>query len=273
MKIIFAICCLLSVQLYAQEIELLVRDENGPAAFHQLTLTQGGNYLGQGQTNAQGRAYISARNLQGPAIDVQGFFQEAGQKKEWSVKGKITLNSSNYAFIDLGEMTQELRSKQQDFQNQADARLKKAEQEIEKRRQEMEAKTRNFGSNDRNPNPNNNNHSRDKWGEEPENNQGRRGQCFNPIDQNQFNRLKTDLESSNFTQHRVEKLQAAFGQNCYSSRQIQDLLNLIQFETQRRDLAIQAYEVCSDPDNFSLVLNGFRSQILKREVEKATTQR
>ncbi len=82
-------------------------------------------------------------------------------------------------------------------------------------------------------------------------------QCNNPIPPTAFDLVLKQLESEDYEDLLLDKAKELSAENCLSSIQIMEVMQLMEFEVTRLEFAIFSYPFCFDPKNYAFVEDAF----------------
>jgi hypothetical protein len=85
-------------------------------------------------------------------------------------------------------------------------------------------------------------------------------QCSNPLLPLGFDLVIKQLESEDYEDLLLDKAKKLADINCFSSIQIMEVMQLMQFEVTRLEFAIYCYKICFDPVNYKFVEDAFEYQ-------------
>jgi len=238
---------LMSFCLRAQNVSITVTDEGTPMAYHTVTISQGDYVLGTGKTDARGFVSIYAKGLRGKSIDVAGKYQRGGTKREWSIKGKLKLDSRNSLHIQLEKIGED---------------MEKTKAEMEKRRENLSKRI----------NKNINRPSRiedfdddfddDNFGEE---------EAQKSVDPNtNFGQALKKIKDTFSSFEQKDLALELVRKQKLSTTQIKQVLEEINSSFSQKDIAIAAYKNCTDKKNYEEVIKTFLSKFIQEDVRKAT---
>ena len=242
--------------IQAQTVNITVTEDGKPMAYHDITLSHGDYVLGTGRTNSSGKVSISAPNLRSKSVDVAGKYQNGGTKKEWSIKGKILLDSRNSIHIKLEEMKEDMNK------DRADMDARKAE--MERKRDKM------FGKKEKDDDDDDDDDIYGSGGSTGQEKKGGNTGSSSAMSNKDFKAALSELKgiSSAFTQK--DKALDLVKNNALSTSQIKDVLSNITSSFSQKDVAIAAYDNCTDKQNYRAVIETMSSTFMQKDVEKAT---
>jgi hypothetical protein len=90
--------------------------------------------------------------------------------------------------------------------------------------------------------------------------------CTTPLHPKGFLLLLTQLEPLPDDKSRIEKAQILLRENCLSSIQIMEIMQLMDFEISKLEIATYAFPYCFDPKNFSFVEDEFEFDASVKEL-------
>lgn len=82
--------------------------------------------------------------------------------------------------------------------------------------------------------------------------------CRQPMAMAAFGTAKKTVEEQNFDYARLATAKQVGSSNCFSTRQVMELMDLFKFEDARLDFAKFAYDHVTDPGNYHLVTTKLR---------------
>lgn len=85
-------------------------------------------------------------------------------------------------------------------------------------------------------------------------------QCTNPLLPVGFELVINQLKSESYEDLLLDKAKKLAEENCFSSIQIMEVMQLMQFEVTRIEFAIFCYNICFDPVNYKFVEDAFEYQ-------------
>jgi len=85
-------------------------------------------------------------------------------------------------------------------------------------------------------------------------------QCKNPLLPVGFELVMKQLKSEDYEDLLLDKAKKLADENCFSSIQIMEIMQLMQFEVTRLEFAIYCYKICFDPVNYKFVEDAFEYQ-------------
>ena len=85
-------------------------------------------------------------------------------------------------------------------------------------------------------------------------------QCANPLLPLGFELVIKQLKSEDYEDLLLDKAKKLADENCFSSIQIMEVMQLMQFEVTRIEFAIYCYKICFDPINYKFVEDAFEYQ-------------
>lgn len=85
-------------------------------------------------------------------------------------------------------------------------------------------------------------------------------QCTNPLLPLGFELVIKQLKSEDYEDLLLDKAKKLADENCFSSIQIMEVMQLMQFEVTRIEFAIYCYKICFDPINYKFVEDAFEYQ-------------
>lgn len=226
-----------------QTVIVNASDEKGPLAYHNITVSQGSSQIGTGQTDGNGTAYISVSNLYGSAVDVEGFYQNGGTKRSWSIKGKLRLDGNNTVNVVLEAIKPKINT---------DNRFGDSP----------------FGDSPFGDSPfGNNNLGGSGFGD---NKISKDSEGQNPMNAKDFKMEmgKINKEMSMISQG--EMIDNLLKNNVLTSEQIGELVKNSKSMVTQEKIAKNGYARCSDPQNYENVISKLTSSIAKDSVRKAT---
>lgn len=241
-----------SFSTQAQYASITVTENGTPMAYHDVTISYGDYVLGSGRTNSDGFVSIYAPDLRSKSIDVKGFYQNAGTKKEWSIKGKIKLDNNNSVHIRLEEMTKEMEASKKEMDQKVDEMRAKAK-EMEDRMNKM-SKQHSFDDD-----PFNNSSDDDSQKDRPDVNGSSN---FNEELQN----IKAEFSSFKKKDIAMDLVKS----NRLSTAQIKKVMEEFPSSFHKKDVAITAYTKCIDKENYESVISTLSSSFIQEDIRKAT---
>lgn len=240
----------------AQYASITVTENGTPMAYHDVTISYGDYVLGSGRTNSDGFVSIYAPDLRSKSIDIKGFYQNGGTKKEWSIKGKIKLDYNNSVHIRLEEMTEEMEASKKEMEQKADEMRAKAKEMQDRMKNQMSGK--------------------------------------NDFDDDFFNNSSVDEDedpqkdrpnvngSANFDEE-LQKIKAEFSSfkkkdiamdlvknNRLSTTQIKEVMKEFPSSFHKKEVAIAAYPKCTDQANYESVISTLSSSFMQKDIREAT---
>jgi hypothetical protein len=225
----------------AQQITVKVTENGKAVVGHNVTVSQNGQTVGNGQTDSKGIAKIQTDNLYGSRVDVEGKYQSAGNKRSWSIKGKLALDSKNTVNIKLEEIGSGL-----DLGNHHNKHKESPKNDDNEQAQ--------GGGNERSQGR----------GNSTESNSG------TAMSGSSFQKAIKDIENTMSEFSKADKAKDLARSNNLSSAQIKQLISSLNSTFSQKDIAIIAFDNCTDPKNYKIVTEVFISSIMRREVEAAT---
>lgn len=240
---------LMSFCLQAQDVAITVTDEGVPMAYHNVTISYGDYVLGTGKTDAKGFVLIYAKGLRSKSIDVAGKYQRGSTKREWSIKGKLKLDSRNRLHIQLEKIGED---------------IEKSRAEIKKRSDEL--------SNRIKKNLNRPSRMDDFEDDDDFNEEGDFGEeAKNNIDANSdFGRALKKIKNTFSSFEQKDLALDLVKKQQLNTTQIKQVLEEIKSSFSQKDIAIAAYKNCTDKKNYEDVIKTFLSKFIQEDVRKAT---
>jgi hypothetical protein len=227
--------------LIAQQVIVKVTENGKAVVGHNVTVSQNGQSIGMGQTDSKGICKINTDNLNGKRVDVEGKYQNGGTKRSWSIKGKLSLDSKNTVTIKLEEI-----GTGTDIGNHFN-KNKETPKYDDNEQSQGGGNERNQGRNDRN-----------------ESSSG------SAMSGSAFQKALKEIESTMSEFSKADKAKEVARSNNLSSSQIRQLISALNSSFSQKEVAIIAFDNCTDPKNYKTVTEVFISSIMKREVEDAT---
>jgi hypothetical protein len=254
---LFLFGLLLSYSAQAQYASITITENGTPMAYHRVTISYGDYQLGSGTTDQNGFVSIYAPDLRSKAIDVEGFYQNGGTKREWSIKGKIKLDHNNSVHIRLEEMTEEMEASKREMEQKAqemENRMQDKMKEMEDRMNQMSNKF------DNDPD--------DIYGDDDDQ-KDRPGTNESPNFRAALDQIKSEFSSFKKKDIAMDLVK---GQPL-STNQIKQILDEFSSSFHKKEIATAAYPKCIDKGNYESVISTLSSSIMQNELREATIGR
>ena len=252
MKTFFLLCSLIASISFvqAQYVSITVTENGRPMAYHDVTVSHGDYVLGTGRTNASGYVSIYTPQLRSRSVDVAGIYENGNTTKKWSIKGKIQLDNQNSTHIKLEEIGAGMSDNMKDMEKRRD--------DILSRRDDL------FSDNNKainkNNSPNNNSGSISNSG----------GSTANAMPSSEFKRALDEIKQTSSSFKQKDMALALVKENAMSASQIKEVVSTLSSSFSQKEVAIAAYDNCTDPGNYKTVINTLSSSMMQKEVERAT---
>jgi hypothetical protein len=226
---------------YNQTVIVNASDDNGPLAYHNITVSQGSSQIGTGQTDGNGTAYISVSNLYGSAVDVEGFYQNGGTKRSWSIKGKLRLDGNNTVNVKLENIKSKINTDNRFGDNP-------------------------FGDSPFGDSPFGGNN----LGSFGDNKISKDSEGQNPMNAKDFKMEMGKIKQEISMMRQDEMVDNLLKNNVLTSEQIGELVKSTRSMMTQEKIAKNGYARCSDPQNYENVISKLTSSMAKDSVRKAT---
>lgn len=93
-------------------------------------------------------------------------------------------------------------------------------------------------------------------------------QCISPVSDNSFYQFYGHLKNLTFDADRLKEAKSAISHDCFTSKQVKDLLKAFSFESSRLEFAKYAYSFVYDKGVYSIVKEGFSNSLSGDELEQ-----
>ena len=92
--------------------------------------------------------------------------------------------------------------------------------------------------------------------------------CPKPVKKSVFKSNIETIESSEFSQTRLDLANAFVRENCISTKQLLIILDLFNFEAHKAEVAVNAYDNLVDKNKFHTIYRGFINESYVRDIQQ-----